>query len=110
MAVHDHELFYLCGQTSINLKDRSHEKTLFTELGMGMLLWSTVNVSAQNAALKNFPEGSQLQEVGDRIVNKFLKTPHTLQSIFLQKVPLMSLPLHSVNRSVQQQKVKSLGL
>lgn len=43
----------------------------------GMLLWSTVNVSAQNAALKNFPEGSQPQEVGDRIVNKFLKTPHT---------------------------------
>ena len=42
-----------------------------------MLLWSTVNVSAQNAALKNFPEGSQPQEVGDRIVNKFLKTPHT---------------------------------
>lgn len=44
---------------------------------MGMLLWSTVNVSAQNAALKNFPEGSQPQEVRDRIVNKFLKTPHT---------------------------------
>ena len=43
----------------------------------GMLLWGTVNVSAQNAALKNFPEGSQPQEVGDRIVNKFLKTPHT---------------------------------
>ena len=43
----------------------------------GMLLWGTVNVSAQNAALKKFPEGSQPQEVGDRIVNKFLKTPHT---------------------------------
>lgn len=43
----------------------------------GVLLLGTVSASAQGDALKNLPKGSQPQEVGDRIVNKFLKTPHT---------------------------------
>lgn len=42
------------------------------------LLGSCVmNSWGQLSLLKDFPEGTQPREVGDRIVNKFLRTPHT---------------------------------
>lgn len=48
-------------------------------IGFILSAWilGNIHVQAQNTDLKTFPEGATPKEVGDRIVNKFLKTPHT---------------------------------
>lgn len=60
----------------------------------GLLIWSCrTNNSSQIAELTNFPKKSQPQEIGNRIANKFLQTPHTHFGNPYAEKSLITLPI-----------------